>query len=47
MKQIVGGGITVISTDFEQMGQRAAAFVKNKQKITEILPTSLILRNSL
>ncbi|MDX1285938.1 MAG: substrate-binding domain-containing protein, partial [Draconibacterium sp.] len=47
MKQIVGGGITVISTDFELMGKRAAAFVKNKQKIAEILPTSLILRDSL
>jgi DNA-binding LacI/PurR family transcriptional regulator len=47
MKQIVGGGITVISTDFEQMGKQAAEFVKNKQKITEILPTSLILRDSL
>lgn len=47
MKQIVGGGITVISTDFEQMGRQAAEFVKNKQKIKEILPTSLILRDSL
>jgi DNA-binding LacI/PurR family transcriptional regulator len=47
MKQIVGGGITVISTDFELMGLKAATFVKNKQKIAEILPTSLILRNSL
>lgn len=47
MKQIVGGGITVITTDFELMGQKAAQFVKNKQKIAEILPTSLILRESL
>lgn len=47
MKQIVGGGITTISTDFEKMGKLAAEFVKNKQKITQVLPTSLILRDSL
>ena len=47
MKQIVGGGISVITTNFEQMGTLAASFVKNKQKITEVLPTSLILRESL
>ena len=47
MKQIVGGGITVISTDFELMGLKAAEFVKNKQKIAQVLPTSLILRDSL
>ena len=47
MKQIVGNGITVISTDFEQMGQEAAIFVKNKQKIARVLTTSLILRESI
>lgn len=47
MKQIVGGGISVISTSFEQMGLLAAEFVKNRRKITEVLPTSLILRDSL
>ncbi len=47
MKQIVGGGITVISVDFNLMGQKAAEFVKNKQKIGEVLPTSLLLRDSL
>lgn len=47
MKQIVGGGITVISTNFEQMGKQAADFVKNKQKIGTVLPTSLIVRDSL
>lgn len=47
MKQIVGGGISVITTNFEQMGTLAASFAKNKQKITEVLPTSLILRESL
>ncbi|MCF6333739.1 MAG: GntR family transcriptional regulator [Draconibacterium sp.] len=47
MKQIVGGGISVISTDFELMGRKAAEFVKNKQKIGEVLTTSLIIRESL
>jgi DNA-binding transcriptional regulator YhcF (GntR family) len=47
MKQIVGGGISVISTNFEQMGCLAATFAKNKQKIAEVLSTSLILRESL
>jgi DNA-binding LacI/PurR family transcriptional regulator len=47
MKEIVEGGITVISTDFRKMGEQAAEFVKNKQKLQEILATSLILRNSL
>jgi len=47
MKQIVGGGISVISTDFEVMGALTAEFVKGKQKIATILPTSFILRESL
>ncbi len=47
MKEIVEGGITVISTDFRKMGEQAAEFVKNKQKLQEILPTLLILRQSL
>lgn len=47
MKQIAGGGITVISTNFELMGELAAEFVKNKQKIGKVLSTSLILRDSL
>lgn len=47
MKEIVGGGISVISINFEMMGIKAADFVKNKQKLGEILPTFLILRDSL
>lgn len=47
MKEIVEGGVTVISTDFKKMGEQAAQFVINKQKLQEILPTTLILRNSL
>ncbi len=47
MKQIVGGGISVITTNFEKMGQLAAGFVRNRQKIARVLPTSLLLRGSL
>ncbi len=47
MKQVVGGGISVISTDFEQMGRMAAEFIKNKRHIKIILPTFLTLRDSL
>ncbi len=47
MKQVVGGGISVISTDFELMGFLAADFVKNKQPLQKVLPTLLTLRESL
>ena len=47
MKEIVGGGISVVSTDFEKMGRLAAQFAKNKQRINKVLPTFLTLRNSL
>lgn len=45
--EIIEKGITVISTDFAQMGKRAAEFVKTKQKIQEIIPTQLIVRGTL
>jgi DNA-binding transcriptional regulator YhcF (GntR family) len=47
MKEIVEGGVTVISTDFRNMGELAAEFVKNKKKLQKILPTQLIVRQSL
>lgn len=47
MKEITCGGISVVSTDFELMGKMAATFVKSKNKVFEVLPTSLILRNTL
>jgi DNA-binding LacI/PurR family transcriptional regulator len=47
MKQIVGGGISVISTNFELMGELTAEFVKNKQKVATVLQTDFILRESL
>ena len=45
--EIIDEGITVISTDFVQMGQRAAHFIRSKQKIQEIIPTRLIVRGTL
>ena len=47
MKEITGGGITVISTDFGLMGEKAAAFVTNRQPVAEVLPTQLIMRKTL
>ncbi|MFH6602836.1 GntR family transcriptional regulator [Maribacter algicola] len=45
-KQIVFGGITTISTNFNEMAKIAANFVKNKKKIQTILPLQLFRRNS-
>lgn len=47
MKKYVKEGITVISTDFNLMGQKAAQFVITGSKVREYVPTKVILRNSL
>jgi DNA-binding transcriptional regulator YhcF (GntR family) len=47
MKEIVGAGITVISTDFVRMGKDCANFIVSKEKVTEVIPTNLIVRGSL
>lgn len=47
MKEIVGAGITVISTDFVRMGNDCANFIVSKEKLTEVIPTNLIVRGSL
>ena len=47
MKEIVGSGITVISTDFLRMGKDCANFIVTKEKLNEIIPTRLIIRGSL
>lgn len=47
MKEIVGVGITVISTDFVRMGKDCANFIVKKEKMTEVIPTNLIVRGSL
>ena len=47
MKEIVGAGITVISTDFVRMGRDCANFILTREKVTEVIPTNLIVRGSL
>lgn len=47
VKEIISGGITTFSTDFELMAQKAATYVLNKQGIQETIPSILIRRNSL
>ncbi len=47
MKEIVGSGITVISTDFVRMGKDCANFILNKEFVNEVIPTQVIIRNSL
>jgi DNA-binding transcriptional regulator YhcF (GntR family) len=46
MKKYVKNGITVISTDFEQMGQKAAEFVVSGNPIRFEVPTTLKIRSS-
>lgn len=47
MKEILEGGITVISTDFEHMGKRAAEIIKMKEMTIERNPSKIIVRTSL
>lgn len=45
--EILEDGITVISTDFGEMGKKAAQFIVSREMIKEWIKTSLIVRNSL
>lgn len=47
MKKFIAGGITVISTDFIMMGQKAAAFASEGRPENFRVPTKLIIRNSI
>ncbi|WP_299551464.1 GntR family transcriptional regulator [Seonamhaeicola sp.] len=47
LKEIVEGGITTISTDFNAMGKRLAEMILNKEQTQIENPNNLILRNSL
>jgi DNA-binding transcriptional regulator YhcF (GntR family) len=47
IKEVLEGGITVISTDFAKMGQTAAKLILDKDPQIVSNPTKLILRNSL
>jgi DNA-binding LacI/PurR family transcriptional regulator len=47
VKEIICDGITTYSTDFKEMAQKAAAYIQNRQKIQEVIPTVLIRRRSI
>ncbi|HPF51569.1 MAG TPA: GntR family transcriptional regulator [Draconibacterium sp.] len=47
MKKYVKNGITVISTDFKLMGQKAAEFVTSSKPIKFEVPTELKIRHSI
>ena len=46
-KKFIYKGISVISTDFEALGTKAAEFIDEDKKIQSYIPTKLILRDSL
>jgi biotin operon repressor len=47
LKEVVGGGITTISTDFTEMGKTLANMVLNRKLEQNRNPSKLIIRNSL
>lgn len=47
VKEIIFGGITTISTDFKEMGKKAASHIKNHGETHVIMPSDLIIRHSL
>ncbi len=47
MLEVIENGISVISTDFKQMGKLAAEYIKTRNKIQTYVPTKLIVRGSL
>ena len=47
MKKFIYKGITVVSTDFNQLGVSAAKFINSDKPIQVYVPTKIILRDSL
>jgi DNA-binding transcriptional regulator YhcF (GntR family) len=47
MKKFIYKGISVVSTDFKELGTKAAAFVTHEEAMQQYIPTNLILRESL
>lgn len=47
MKKFIYKGISVVSTDFNELGARAASFVNSEETLQTYVPTKLILRESL
>lgn len=46
-KEIIRQGITVLSTDFQLMGKKAAEFALNRRPVQEVIETKITLRKSL
>ncbi|WP_339917161.1 GntR family transcriptional regulator [Yeosuana marina] len=47
MKKFIYKGITVVSTDFKELGTKAAEFVMEDKKMNYLVPTKLTIRESL
>jgi len=47
VKEVIEGGITTFSTDFNKMAELSAEFIKNKEFTNKIIPSKLIKRKSL
>ena len=47
MKKFIYKGISVVSTDFNELGTKAAAFITHDEVVQCYVPTNLILRESL
>ena len=47
MKKFIYKGITVVSTDFKEIGTKAAEFVTENKEIQHYVPITLIRRESL
>ena len=47
MKEIIRNGITVVSTDFRQIGREIRKFIETQRIIQKYIPTKVIVRNSL
>jgi len=47
MLEVIENGISVISSDFKEMGRLAAEFIKTRKKVQTYVPTKLIVRGSI
>jgi DNA-binding LacI/PurR family transcriptional regulator len=47
MKKFIYKGISVVSTDFKQLGTKAAEFITKEQPMQIYVPTELTIRESL
>lgn len=47
LKEIVAGGVTVVSIDFHELGLRAAETIIGLNRQSICLPTQLIMRSTL